>query len=241
MEEERLIDLVSKYTYLFDKSDSKHSNKYYVSQAWNEIATELNTSAEEAKRKWTNLRDYYRRQIKVDRGSDSTSKGRKKWIYFDQMQFLNPFMTPSIKKHPRPSSPGSDSFNDSDDDGAIVLPNVQLLSASPSPSDDQPASASYRASSPPRWTASTSVSSRSAHKRRAEEGNAPSEAIKVLRESKTAYDDDEHFFRSCLPMVRQLSMEQKLEFRINVQQLLLQAVRQREHTATVCNGAEDVK
>ena len=62
------------------------------------------------------------------------------------------------------------------------------------------------------------------------EDEVAAELLKVLRESDKV-DEDEQFFNSCLPMVRTLSGEEKLEFRISVQQLLLKAVRRRSTAA----------
>ncbi|KAK3785083.1 hypothetical protein RRG08_035460 [Elysia crispata] len=42
MEDERLIEEVYKYKFIYDKSDAKHSNKDYIGKAWADIAKELN-------------------------------------------------------------------------------------------------------------------------------------------------------------------------------------------------------
>ena len=53
---------------------------------------------EDCKEKWINLRDYYRRKKdenpKVVSGKSGDAGGRKgrKWAFFDQMDFLRPYM-----------------------------------------------------------------------------------------------------------------------------------------------------
>ena len=42
MEDERLIEKVYKYKFIYHKSDAKHSNKDYIGKAWADIAKELN-------------------------------------------------------------------------------------------------------------------------------------------------------------------------------------------------------
>ena len=69
------------------------------------------------------------------------------------------------------------------------------------------------------------------------EDEVAAELLKVVRESDKV-DEDEQFVNSCLPMVRTLSGEEKLEFRISVQQFLLQAVRRRS-TAARGNGERE--
>ncbi|KAK3770442.1 hypothetical protein RRG08_012183 [Elysia crispata] len=77
MEDERLIEEVYKYKFIYDKSDAKHSNKDYIGKAWADIAKELNCNVDEAKKRWGNLRDYFRRLVKEQgdkRSGDGASK-----------------------------------------------------------------------------------------------------------------------------------------------------------------------
>lgn len=58
--------------------------------------------------------------------------------------------------------------------------------------------------------------------------DATTEFIKAIKEFKSERNnnDDEQFFKSCIPMLQQLTHVQKLEFRISVQQLLLRFLRE---------------
>ena len=52
MEDERLIEKVYKYKFIYDKSDAKHSNKDYIGKAWADIAKELNCNGKYKKNNW---------------------------------------------------------------------------------------------------------------------------------------------------------------------------------------------
>lgn len=63
------------------------------------------------------------------------------------------------------------------------------------------------------------------------EDDVAAELLQSIRESEKEPDDDESFFKSCLPMVKELTNSEKLEFRINVQQLLLRFQRRKDSRA----------
>ncbi|KAK3724260.1 hypothetical protein RRG08_043260 [Elysia crispata] len=82
MEDERLIEEVYKYKFIYEKSDAKHSNKDYIGKAWADIAKELNcngTKLEDGKgiggagrltdTKTDTLQNYYGFAIRQNKGN----------------------------------------------------------------------------------------------------------------------------------------------------------------------------
>ncbi|GFS06110.1 transcription factor Adf-1 [Elysia marginata] len=78
---------------LFDKRDKNYTNRDFVQRIWEQVAPELNDKAEEVKKRWTYLRDYYRKQKKFLGESKSRQAAVKKveWPLFDTMSFLESF------------------------------------------------------------------------------------------------------------------------------------------------------
>ncbi|KAG5900366.1 hypothetical protein JTB14_033814 [Gonioctena quinquepunctata] len=91
MNEEKLIDIVRKYPFLYDVTHPKYSDTIKKNQAWKEIAEELRDSAGACKQKWQSLRDCFRRALnKRKRKTGPAAKKIKKWKYEEEMTFLIP-------------------------------------------------------------------------------------------------------------------------------------------------------
>ena len=189
---------------------------------------------DEAKKRWGNLRDYFRRLVKEQgdkRSGDGASK-KKQWVFFERLSFLLPFMKGrEMTSSLRAIEPQEES-NDSQEIHSLPSPTQHTLPSSPSPSQ-HPLPSPSPSPQPPTPSSSAGSDKKATRlvKRKAPaEDEVAAELLKVVRES-DKLDEDEQFFNSCLPMVRTLSGEEKLEFRISVQQLLLQAVRRRSTAA----------
>ncbi|XP_051162386.1 uncharacterized protein LOC127282256 [Leptopilina boulardi] len=99
-ETEVLIQVVSNYKFLYDKSSENFKNRYAKKQAWFEIArevqnvTNIEITNDRAKRIWKKLKEDYtteRRKIMtyVASGSAATEESSgKKSHYYDSLQFL---------------------------------------------------------------------------------------------------------------------------------------------------------
>ncbi|XP_014370974.2 uncharacterized protein LOC106720735 [Papilio machaon] len=94
MDNEKLIQIVKKYKYLYDLNNKNYSDNQKKEQAWNEIGIKLQRNARECKKAWALLRDAYRRSVRKRRDSESgmASVPKKKWKYEDKMSFLLPHM-----------------------------------------------------------------------------------------------------------------------------------------------------
>ncbi|KAL4709232.1 hypothetical protein ACJJTC_010532 [Scirpophaga incertulas] len=92
MDDEKLIELVRKYEFLYNLQHPKYMDSTKKEMAWKEISEELKQSAASCKQRWQGLRDAYRRAMNKKKGkSGQAAKKIKKWKYEDEMSFLASF------------------------------------------------------------------------------------------------------------------------------------------------------
>ncbi|XP_039964769.1 probable serine/threonine-protein kinase fhkB [Bactrocera tryoni] len=95
----RLIEEVKARPIIWDVRYGEYKDRTNTPQKWAEIAASLGVDVEHCKRKWKNLRDAYRAEVrrserrverlKASGNYDSSMDVRSKWAYFDQMSFIN--------------------------------------------------------------------------------------------------------------------------------------------------------
>ncbi|KAJ8261038.1 hypothetical protein COCON_G00167610 [Conger conger] len=89
--DEKLILGVYEYPELYNSTLPIYRNIDRKAEAWRKIGALVGLSADEAKRKWKNLRDRYIKEIKLDR----TRAGRaahRQWRFLHFLEFLKPFV-----------------------------------------------------------------------------------------------------------------------------------------------------
>ncbi|GFN98994.1 transcription factor adf-1 [Plakobranchus ocellatus] len=93
--EESLITAVEKRQALYDKTDDNYSNRVYVNKQWKEISEELGIPDEIVRKKWSTLRDYFKKSHKQLTIVKPVAVGekRKKWYLYNNMLFLLPHLT----------------------------------------------------------------------------------------------------------------------------------------------------
>ncbi|ODM86930.1 Transcription factor Adf-1 [Orchesella cincta] len=84
-----LINLVRLYPVLYNPNTLGHRDKNIKDSAWSEIARQLSKDDGWCYNKWQNLRDYYKKRKKIYESGNGCMA--KRWIYFDAMQFLDPY------------------------------------------------------------------------------------------------------------------------------------------------------
>ncbi|KAF5273789.1 hypothetical protein FQA39_LY00904 [Lamprigera yunnana] len=95
VEIDNLITLVSERRDLYDQSSSGYSNLNTTDTLWCQISSQFpNRNEQELRKKWQILRTGYRtRKGEKYLPSGSGAKPIKKWVYFDSLMFLEPYMT----------------------------------------------------------------------------------------------------------------------------------------------------
>lgn len=89
MNEEQLIELVKLYPTLYDRTSSQYKDNATRNNAWEEIAGQLNTTAEDCKDKWAKLRNCFTNAIKRRKKKNPESAANlTPWKHERQMAFL---------------------------------------------------------------------------------------------------------------------------------------------------------
>ncbi|KAF5280884.1 hypothetical protein FQR65_LT03033 [Abscondita terminalis] len=92
MDEEKLIECVRNYEFVYNLQHPKYMDTVKKEMAWKEISEQLKQPAAACKQKWQGLRDSYRRALNKRKGkTGQAAKKIKKWKYEDEMSFLAPF------------------------------------------------------------------------------------------------------------------------------------------------------
>nr|XP_012217098.1 PREDICTED: transcription factor Adf-1-like isoform X3 [Linepithema humile] len=113
-----LISLVRDYPYIYNKELTDFKDTFKKQNAWTEIASILNMTVDECQSRWTRLRERYTREKKQRQEETTTGSGaskRKTFEFFNNMQFLDPF----VKKRRN--------FNFSNEKENLSLANVATL------------------------------------------------------------------------------------------------------------------
>lgn len=123
---DQLIVCVHKRPALWNRHCDSHNNRYKSKQLWDEVASELNMSVENVKKKWNNLRDQFRKEyVRLNKPGKSDTVATIKtssWSYYEKLLFLAKQILPkSLREHrhsPPPSEVDSPDDDVSEDNGA---------------------------------------------------------------------------------------------------------------------------
>lgn len=88
----RLINEVRKYPCLYNHSRRGSGDTMERQRLWESIAKNIdpNCAAEFAKKRWLQLRDRYRKELKIAIKNGFVTPVR--WCYFNQLSWLDPFL-----------------------------------------------------------------------------------------------------------------------------------------------------
>ncbi|KAK3866780.1 hypothetical protein Pcinc_027716 [Petrolisthes cinctipes] len=240
MDDEQLIEAVQRRRAIYDKNHPKHRNRDTLRMLWSECAAELDTvEVERIKRRWGYLRDYFLKQLRDIKAAPPGAAKKRKWPLFNSLTFLIPhehydtlgsFQGESQSLHSESKSSEEEMLVQEMhvDDKTLALQEVRVHEEPSGDTDslhDEPPHSST-VSMIRKRPFTVSMSRRPSKRRVPDE---PSQYdLEVLSPSCKEHepcDDDDHFFKSLKPMLQQLDPLQKLEFRTEVQKLLMQLLR----------------
>ncbi|KAJ8247550.1 hypothetical protein GJAV_G00247630 [Gymnothorax javanicus] len=90
---DRLIAAVKTYPELYNPAVREYKDFNRRAVAWRSIALQLGISEEDARKKWKNLRDIYRKEyIAEEKRSGSSAEPKRTWKFMPLLQFLEPFV-----------------------------------------------------------------------------------------------------------------------------------------------------
>ncbi|VVC40020.1 BESS motif,MADF domain,SANT/Myb domain,Myb-like domain [Cinara cedri] len=87
IEDELLVEEVSKNQVIYDNSHEKHKDLHYKEIIWNKISPIVGRSTDDCKKRWRNIRDTYMKHKRKPGTVSGTSK--KKWALAENLSFLN--------------------------------------------------------------------------------------------------------------------------------------------------------
>ncbi|KAK7067937.1 hypothetical protein SK128_004813 [Halocaridina rubra] len=241
MDDERIIAAVQRRSAIYDKGHVKNRNREAIKQYWKEIASELEvTEVEVIKKRWGYLRDYFVKQykdLKVSQAGETPIVKRTKWALFNTMSFLIPVIeqnesVSTIKTEYKPKIDAVSEFEESEgemsDDSFLAGRDLCAVEEGSCLSDNL------------HHNLASNISGNAQHTIRHQSfpgtnGKRPViTSYQSLRPKKMAttqlseletFDDDDYFFKSLKPMLKELHQTQKLEFRIQVQNILLKFLK----------------
>ncbi|XP_076055369.1 uncharacterized protein LOC143033768 [Oratosquilla oratoria] len=246
MDDYRVVLAVEKRSAIYDKKNPRHGNRDALRVIWSEIATELGLGAdrvEKVKKRWSYLRDYFTRQYREMRSAKPGEKEARRptWSLFETMSFLIPhieeremqgnFATSQraadvvATKDRRSEASGADNnlnqdlFAEEDPRTNAKHPQESLLTQRLSATRHN---ANWHSTD--LWSRNTLTTDKI---------TIDLETLAALRQSQELDDDDDHFFKSLKPTIRQLDPVRKLHFWNEVQKLVLHFIQPSTSTSPV--------
>ncbi|XP_037961115.1 transcription factor Adf-1-like isoform X2 [Teleopsis dalmanni] len=231
LNEEELIRQVAMRPILYDKKMKAYRKSGLRHQHWEEVGNAMGASIIECRRRWRSLRDAFSKHYKFMSKTTSGASKRKKWIFYDQMSFIAPFLDKSSVDD------FIDDYGDNSDDNAIMPASTsdmdkefalqcsdELLNESKEITDlnkrgftQLPSSASVTEDNDVKTTQSTSLSKLSAM---SDEYKPSTNEHRIEENPNTDTDSDEKFLLSCVPIMQRLSSRKNSYARLKIMQIL---------------------
>ena len=90
--EGKLIEEVQKYPHLYDSSLKEYRDSIRIQNSWQEIARNLSTKIDLAKKKWKYIQENYIKSKEISTGKSGNGSPTKPNKYFEMLAWLAPFM-----------------------------------------------------------------------------------------------------------------------------------------------------
>ncbi|XP_011684610.1 PREDICTED: uncharacterized protein LOC105447965 isoform X2 [Wasmannia auropunctata] len=174
--------------------------------------------------KWRNIRDYFMKELKLQKSHKSGPAGRKrkKYMYFDRLLFLMP--TVENKRNSVTINPCKSEESDGEVDNPVIEEYDPLTSGNASITGGreyfQAGTPSYKVC--PRYSKQLCETSFTPF------DNEIHDILSSHSSQRVTIDEDDYdkmFLLSLLPIIRQVPEEKKLDVRIQMQQVLAMALR----------------
>ncbi|XP_005111112.1 uncharacterized protein LOC101862911 [Aplysia californica] len=255
MDDEKLIATVRKHSAIYDKNDKNYNNRPFITRSWKEVAKEMGSDVWCCKGRWVTMRDYFQKKLKesVLAAASNRPLKKKRWWLFDTLSFLTPFMTmPETSSVSTVVKPPPDT--EEDDEEEVEEPEdddygSEMLGKDLPMLDDQQSQDSF-----PSDILENNNDFPNPFKKPRRSGQSMADNYADLRyniqqqtqwflqlqkQAEKNTDENEHFFRSLLPTLRKLDDLEVMEFRHDVQGLLLKYFKAaRCRKSEMANGSQ---
>ncbi|CAH2240831.1 uncharacterized protein LOC120624438 [Pararge aegeria] len=205
----KLIQLVKERPAIWQVSDKRYKDKSARERAWKEIAKEIGKDDLMIRKRWKNLKDAFRKELKRVLVQDIEASS---WQHFEQLSFITEAILKGIRNKDINALSTEETADGDSDDPLSVKTEIPEAEPSTSMDGNSTLEISYANDDSMSHLANRNLNVMQHNNKR-----------KALEDE---YDADYMFLVSLLPTMRQLSEIQKLQFRGKVNQWLLEAVSQ---------------
>nr|CAD7579283.1 unnamed protein product [Timema californicum] len=225
---EQFIDEVRKRPSIWDSSSEDYKNKHVRRNMWAEVCEVLFPGynkmgniekvniGKDMRIKWKSIRDCYNRSLRlIKRKSGKKQKPMKTYVYAPYLTFLNATFTPHqtetyLERVSDKPVAGVAETQLGDDTEIEIIDDL----------DESSENSEERRKRKPITTNSYYRSKRKNYDSKLE--NYPKNFQREPQEKEGESNDDIDFFRSLIPIIKDLPVEEKIKFRIDVMKLTLE-------------------
>ncbi|CAH0592130.1 unnamed protein product [Chrysodeixis includens] len=223
-EPEALILAVKKHPCLWNIYDKEYYTKDVKQLAWEQVFTEIirdwdtcsqvdkENKAYDLKKKWTNIRDYFRRDLlKTQHSPTGSAAKKKKYVFSNLLNFLIPIFDKKVTE-------GNNENNDSEDSSQVPESERQEEDAA-----QQDYNTNMKSPTPPSTPSQTPYAVSNIKR---EQEDAHIQILNVHQNQQRTNqgiqeeDDDTKFLLSFREHMKQLNGDQKIDFKIGMLQLV---------------------
>ncbi|XP_063895317.1 uncharacterized protein LOC126054629 [Helicoverpa armigera] len=214
-EGENLIINIERHPCLWDLNNPDYHNRDVKDLAWEQICKNVfddwencldkTNKCAELKKKWANIRDYYRKEVQRNKNipSGSAAKKAKTYIYSDLLYFLTPMF---CKRDSESNYPKEIDATQNENEDENTHPEIHSMESSP----------------PPPSETNKPVLNQKRKK------DIPSQILDILQQrqkatskiSSTDEDDDTNFLLSFRSHMKKMNPQQKIDFQLGMLQLV---------------------
>lgn len=246
---ERFIAEIERWPAIYDVNDEGYSDRSAKMKAWDQVGEvmiakwsslsneEKNVEEKILRSKWRNIRDYFMKELKMQRHKKGSGKKRKKYMYYDQLLFLMPNSENREKDREREKKKVDevnyavkceDEKNEIDlDTSSRISEEYDLPLTHEENSEDYTNTSGdvghfkyVSVSQFPKSMCETSMPVNADDIHDVLSSNSSSQKFKIEDD-----DYDKMFLLSLLPIMRRIPEDSKVDVRIQIQQVLALAIR----------------
>ncbi|XP_018375138.1 PREDICTED: uncharacterized protein LOC108768929 [Trachymyrmex cornetzi] len=239
---ERFIEEIERRPAIYDVNRGEYNDRNAKMTAWDEVCQvmvpnwarltdeERNVEEKNLRGKWRNIRDYFMKELKLQKSHKSGPAGRKrkKYMYFDRLLFLMPTvenkrMSTSI------NLPCKSEESEGEVDNPVIEEYDPLTHGGASITGTSiTGSREYLQTGTPSYKVCPRYSKQLCETSFTPFDNEIHDILSSHSSQRVTLDEDDYdkmFLLSLLPIIRQVPEEKKLDVRIQMQQVLAMALR----------------
>ncbi|XP_020296913.1 uncharacterized protein LOC109861604 isoform X1 [Pseudomyrmex gracilis] len=242
---ERFIEEIQRRPAIYDVKRGEYNDRNAKMTAWDEVCQVMvpnwahltdedrNIQEKNLRGKWRNIRDYFMKELKLQKSHKNGPAGRKrkKYVYFDRLLFLMP--TVENKRNSASLSPPSMSptpiiCKEEESEGEVDNPVIEEYDVPLAHGGSVTGNREFLQGGTPSYKMCPRYSKQLCETSFTPFDNEIHDILSSHSSQRVTVDEDDYdkmFLLSLLPIIRQVPEEKKLDVRIQMQQVLAMAIR----------------